>query len=41
VVLTSAYGAETFSDLANESQISSFIRKPFQIADLMKALRTV
>jgi len=39
VVLTSAYGQEMFLGATNGPQISSFIRKPFQLADLMKALR--
>jgi DNA-binding NtrC family response regulator len=39
VVLTSAYGQEMFSGATNGPQISSFIRKPFQLADLVKTLR--
>jgi DNA-binding NtrC family response regulator len=39
VVLTSAYGQEMFLGATNGPQISSFIRKPFQLADLVKALR--
>jgi DNA-binding NtrC family response regulator len=36
VVLTSAYGKEMFSGAMHGPQISSFIRKPFQLADLVK-----
>jgi CheY-like chemotaxis protein len=39
VVLTSAYGQEMFSAAVNGPQISRFIRKPFQLADLVKTLR--
>ena len=39
VVLTSAYGQEMFAAATNGPQISSFIRKPFQLADLVKTLR--
>jgi nitrogen-specific signal transduction histidine kinase/CheY-like chemotaxis protein len=39
VVLTSAYCQEMFSAATNGPQISSFIRKPFQLADLVKTLR--
>jgi PAS domain S-box-containing protein len=39
VVLTSAYSQEMFLGATNGPQISSFIRKPFQLADLVKALR--
>jgi CheY-like chemotaxis protein len=39
VVLTSAYGQETLSGATSLPQITSFIRKPFQLADLLKTLR--
>jgi PAS domain S-box-containing protein len=39
VVLTSAYSREMFSGSASVPQIRSFIRKPFQLADLVKTLR--
>jgi CheY-like chemotaxis protein/two-component sensor histidine kinase len=39
VVLTSAYSQESFSDPMIVQQIKSFIRKPFQLADLVKTLR--
>jgi CheY-like chemotaxis protein len=39
VVLTSAYGNEMFSDTTSLPQIKSFIRKPFQLAELVKTLR--
>ena len=40
VVLTSAYGQEMFSGATAGPQISNFIRKPFQLADLVKTLRS-
>jgi signal transduction histidine kinase/CheY-like chemotaxis protein len=39
VVLTSAYSQEVFSGPTNLPQIRSFIRKPFQLGDLVKTLR--
>jgi CheY-like chemotaxis protein len=39
VVLTSAYAQEMFSGATSTPQISGFIRKPFQTADLLKTLR--
>jgi PAS domain S-box-containing protein len=39
VVLTSAYSHEVFSGATSPPQIRSFIRKPFQLADLVKTLR--
>jgi CheY-like chemotaxis protein len=39
VVLASAYGQEMFSRATSIPQIRSFIRKPFQLADLVKTLR--
>jgi PAS domain S-box-containing protein len=41
VVLTSAYAQEMFSGATNGPQISGFIRKPFQLADLLKTLLPV
>jgi DNA-binding NtrC family response regulator len=38
VVLTSAYAQEMFSGATNGPQICGFIRKPFQLADLLKTL---
>jgi DNA-binding NtrC family response regulator len=38
VVLTSAYGEERFSEAPRVRQITSFIRKPFQLANLVKAI---
>jgi PAS domain S-box-containing protein len=40
VVLTSAYSQEMFADAANIPQIRSFIRKPFQIGNLLRTLRS-
>jgi DNA-binding response OmpR family regulator len=39
VVLTSAYGQEIFLVATSVPQIKGFIRKPFQLADVVKALR--
>jgi signal transduction histidine kinase/CheY-like chemotaxis protein len=39
VVLTSAYAQEMFSGATYGPQISGFIRKPFQLADVLKTLR--
>jgi CheY-like chemotaxis protein len=39
VVLTSAYGQEMFAGVTSLPQIRNFIRKPFQLADLVKTLR--
>jgi nitrogen-specific signal transduction histidine kinase len=39
VVLTSAYSQEMFSEATNIPQIRSFIRKPFQLGNLLKTLR--
>jgi hypothetical protein len=41
VVLTGAYAQEMFSRATNGRQISGFIRKPFQLADLLKTLLPV
>jgi PAS domain S-box-containing protein len=38
VVLTSAYSQEMIADAMNAPQISGFIRKPFQLEDLLKKL---
>ena len=40
VVLTSAYSQEMFADATNIPQIRSFIRKPFQIGNLLRTLRS-
>jgi PAS domain S-box-containing protein len=40
IVLTSAYSQEVFSDVTSLPQIRSFIRKPFQLGDLLKTLRS-
>jgi PAS domain S-box-containing protein len=40
VVLTSAYSQEMLKPPMNASQIHSFIRKPFQFADLVETLRS-
>jgi CheY-like chemotaxis protein len=40
IVLTSAYSQEMFSDATSLPQIRSFIRKPFQLGDLLKTLRS-
>jgi DNA-binding NtrC family response regulator len=39
VILTSADSREMFAGASAEPQIRSFIRKPFQLADLMKTIR--
>ena len=39
VVLTSAYSEETFTDPVSSPQIRGFIRKPFQLGDLVTTLR--
>ena len=39
VVLTSAYSQEMMADAMNAPQISGFIRKPFQLGDLVKKLQ--
>jgi DNA-binding NtrC family response regulator len=41
VILTSAYSQETIAGGMGAQQIRSFIRKPFQIQDLVKTLRNV
>jgi PAS domain S-box-containing protein len=40
VILTSAYSQETMADAMSPPQIHSFIRKPFQFADLLNTLRS-
>jgi CheY-like chemotaxis protein len=40
VVLTSAYSEEMFSGVTHLPQIRSFVRKPFQLGDLVKTLRS-
>jgi two-component system, cell cycle sensor histidine kinase and response regulator CckA len=39
VILTSAYSQEMIASSMSAPQVHSFIRKPFQFADLLKALR--
>jgi PAS domain S-box-containing protein len=39
VVLTSAYSQEVFSGATSPPQIRSFIRKPYQLADLVRTLQ--
>ena len=39
VVLTSAYSQEMIAGAMNAPQISGFIRKPFQLGDLVKKLQ--
>jgi CheY-like chemotaxis protein len=39
VILTSAYRQEMITGVMNASQVRSFIRKPFQFADLLTTLR--
>jgi CheY-like chemotaxis protein len=39
VILTSAYSQETIASAMKQPQIRSFIRKPFQLGDLLEALR--
>jgi DNA-binding NarL/FixJ family response regulator len=41
VLLTSAYSQEMIASAMNAPQIRGFIRKPFQLAELVKALRRV
>jgi PAS domain S-box-containing protein len=38
VILTSAYGQEMIKDMIGAPQVRNFIRKPFQLADLVKTL---
>ena len=40
VILTSAYSQEMVANSTSAPQIHSFIRKPFQFADLLKTLRS-
>ena len=40
VILTSAYSQEMIASSMSAPQIHSFIRKPFQFADLLKTLRS-
>jgi DNA-binding NarL/FixJ family response regulator len=40
VVLASAYSQEMFFSATSVPQIKRFIRKPFQLADLVKTLRS-
>jgi PAS domain S-box-containing protein len=40
VILTSAYSQEAITRAMSHPQVRTFIRKPFQIGDLMKALRS-
>jgi CheY-like chemotaxis protein/two-component sensor histidine kinase len=40
VILTSAYSQEMAAGLMSEPQICAFIRKPFQLVDLLKTLRS-
>jgi CheY-like chemotaxis protein len=40
VVLTSAYSQEMFSDATSIPQIRSYIRKPFQLGNLLNTLRS-
>jgi DNA-binding NtrC family response regulator len=40
VILTSAYSRETIAGAIDEPQIYSFIRKPFQIGNLLKLIRS-
>jgi CheY-like chemotaxis protein len=40
VILTSAYSQEAIAGAMSPPQVRSFIRKPFQIGDLLKALRS-
>jgi len=39
VILTSAYSQETLPPPMNSCEVSSFIRKPFQLGDLVQTLR--
>ena len=40
VILTSAYSREMITSSVSAPQIHSFIRKPFQLPDLLEALRS-
>jgi two-component system, cell cycle sensor histidine kinase and response regulator CckA len=40
VILTSAYNQETIAGAMSQPQIRSFIRKPFQLGDLLKTVRS-
>ena len=40
VVLTSAYSRETVAQSIDASIVKGFIRKPFQISELLQLLRT-
>jgi hypothetical protein len=40
VILTSAYSQETIAGAMSPPQIRSFVRKPFQLGDLLKTLRS-
>jgi PAS domain S-box-containing protein len=40
VILTSAYSQETFTDAMSQRQIRGFVRKPFQFAHLLSAIRS-
>ena len=40
VILTSAYSREIIATAINAPQIHSFIRKPFQLGDLLKMIRS-
>jgi CheY-like chemotaxis protein len=39
VILTSAYSQEMFADVTGTGHITGFIRKPFQLVDLVRVLR--
>ncbi len=39
VILTSAYSREMLTPAINTAQVRGFVRKPFQLADLLKTLR--
>jgi hypothetical protein len=39
VILTSAYSQEMLAPPMNESEVRGFIRKPFQLRDLVETLR--
>jgi PAS domain S-box-containing protein len=41
VILTSAYSQEVIAGAMSQPQVRTFIRKPFQLGELMKALRSV
>jgi hypothetical protein len=41
VILTSAYSREMLTPPLTATQVQGFIRKPFQIGDLVQALRQV